>query len=121
MFVAVRDALRPARRAQRDAGLACGGIELQRGLVAIQVIARRRREAQQQRVAVAGDRLEAERLFRRQRQRVGWRRRRGAPSRPPPSGAAGVARGSAEGDRRFVERAAAAAGSATVTLRVCGG
>ena len=56
MLVAVRYACRPQRLARRDAV----GVELERGAVAIQVIARRRREAQQQGVAVADDGVERE-------------------------------------------------------------
>ena len=72
-------ARRPARRARRDA--ARRRHSLQRRLVAIQVIALRRGEAQQQRVAVVDDRLEAERLLRRQRLRVHAASRRPATAR----------------------------------------
>src|SRR3546814_4764482 len=63
--------LGPARPLLRAKGDAVRARQLEAGVVAIQVIARCRGETQQQRVAVAGDRLEAERLFRWQRQRIG--------------------------------------------------
>ena len=59
----MRYAFRPLRLARRDAV----GVEPERGAVAIQVITRRRREAQQQGVAVADDGVEREGLFLRQR------------------------------------------------------
>ena len=63
VLVAVRLARGEARRAQRDANRVA---QAERGLVAIQVIARRRRQSHQQFAGGVGDRLEAEGLFVRQ-------------------------------------------------------
>ncbi|MNM61144.1 hypothetical protein D3C81_724390 [compost metagenome] len=67
VLVAVRLRRRPTRLVGQYPGAA---FQLQRGAVAIEVIARCRAEAQQQGVAIAGDGIEAECLFRRQRQRL---------------------------------------------------
>jgi hypothetical protein len=66
MFVAMARALRPARRGERESVAG----DPQRRLVAIDVIAARGREAQQQRVAVGGDGFDGEGLFRRERLRI---------------------------------------------------
>ncbi len=67
VLVAVGLALRPARQ---PGAHAAGAFQCQRGAVAVDVVARRRGEAQQQAVAVADDGFEVERLLGRQRQRV---------------------------------------------------
>ena len=100
VLVAMLLARRPLRRAQRDAFAVEGELRL----VAIQVVARRRREAHEQRVAAVGDRFDVEGL--RFRQRLALRD-------------AELQRASGRG---CAEQAAdACEGSATCTFRVCGG
>ena len=97
MLVAVRR--RPAASAARPSAMpARRRRSCERGLVAIQVVALGRGEAQQQGVAVAGDRLEAERLLRRQRLR---RRPRRAVA---PAAASRVAAGEAAAERGEARR-----------------